>query len=153
MLIGAIVTITIAIGVLIFFLMSGNPIVGTWVISEGEFTFNKDGTLSSYEGTGTWEIDGNNLIYTIKEVDNGTESSITTTLQFELSDNDNVLWWKVTSMVDQDGNDWFALINSPGANTTEISCALLLSKNIADNSTYNSVANSYLNNKPSWCTS
>jgi hypothetical protein len=157
LLIGGIVTITVAIGILVFFLLSGNPIVGTWVSNGGETTYNKDGTFQSTDTTGafTWETDGDKLIQIVKSTFDGNETTITQTAQYELTDDNNVLWINLISMVDQDGNDMLVFTNPITGNETEIEipCVAALRDSIAkDSNAYNSTIASYQSSKPSWCT-
>ena len=157
LLIGGVVTITVAIGILVFFLLSGNPVVGTWVSNAGETTYNKDGTFQSTDTTGafTWETDGDKLIQIVKSTIDGNETTITQTAQYELTDDNNVLWINLISMVDQDGNDMLVFTNPFTGNETEIEipCVAALRDSIAkDSNAYNSTIASYQSSKPSWCT-
>ncbi len=169
LLIGGIVTITVAIGVLVFFLLSGNPVAGTWVNNYGSpdeatTTYNKDGTIQSDDTTGalTWETDGNKLIQIATSVlPNGTEIIVTQTAQYELTNDDNVLWLNIISLVDQDGNNMMILIDPFTGNETELEfpCFALLRDSAQD--LLNEQADwvnlgepvpSYQSSKPSWCT-
>ncbi len=168
LLIGGIVTITVAIGVLVFFLLSGNPIVGTWVNNysspnEATTTYNKDGTFQSTDTTGalTWETDGDKLIQIVTSTsDNGTKITITQTAKYELTNDNNVLWLNITSIVDQDGNNMMIWINPLTGNETELefSCITLVRNSAQD--LLNEQADwlnlgepvpSYQSSKPSWC--
>ena len=168
LLIGGIVTITVAIGVLVFFLLSGNPIVGTWVNNysspnEATTTYNKDGTFQSTDTTGalTWETDGDKLIQIVTSTsDNGTKITITQTAKYELTNDNNVLWLNITSIVDQDGNNMMIWINPLTGNETELefSCITLVRDSAQD--LLNEQADwlnlgepvpSYQSSKPSWC--
>ncbi|GEM_PF-4026913 len=156
LLIGGITTTIVAIGVLLFFLLSGNAIVGTWVNDTGEITFNKDGTFQSEEeGVKTWETtDDNKLIQTITNtLPNGSKMTTIITSQYELSDGNNVLWMNITSMVNQDGENMLIFTDLQG-NEIEITmpCTVALRDSIAINSAeYNSTIASYQSSKPSWC--
>ncbi len=155
LLVGGIVTVTVAIGVLVFFLLSGNPIVGTWVGNSGEITYNKDGTVQSeIQAVQTWETDDNKLIQTVTStLPNGSKMTTITTAQYELSDGNDVLWMNVTSMVDQDGNNML-MYTDAGGNEVEIimPCVVALRDSIAkDSAEYNSTIASYQSSKPSWC--
>ena len=155
LLVGGIVTFTVAIGVLVFFLLSGNPIVGTWVNDSGEFTYNKDGTVQLWtQGVQTWETDHNKLIQTVTSTspDGSNKTTTVTTALYELSDGNNVLWMNVTSIV-QDGNNMLIYTDFEG-NEIEItmSCVVVLRDSIAkDSAEYNSTIASYQSSKPSWC--
>ena len=169
LLIGGIVTITVAIGVLVFFLLSGNPIVGTWVNNysspdEATTTYNKDGTFQSTDTTGalTWETDGDKLIQIVTStLPNGTEITVTQTAQYELTNDNNVLWLNITSIVDQDGNNMMIGINPLTGEEIELEfpCFALLRDSAQD--LLNEQADwlnlgepvpSYQSSKPSWCT-
>ncbi len=168
LLIGGIITITVAIGVLLFFLLSGNPVVGTWVNNYGSpneamTTYNKDGTIQSNDTTGalTWETDGDKLIQiTTSTLPNGTEIIVTQTAQYELTNDNNVLWVNIISIVDQDGNNMMIWINPLTGNETELEfpCFALLRDSAQD--LLNEQAEwanlgepvpSYQSSKPSWC--
>jgi hypothetical protein len=155
-LIGGIVTITIAMGVLLFFLLSGNPLVGTWVGGTGDTTYNKNGTFQSTETTGayTWETDGDKLIQTVKSTFDGNETTITQTAQYELTDDDNVLWLNIISIVDQDGNNMMVITNPFTDNETELEfpCIALLRDSASNAGDYYNTIPSYQSSKPSWCT-
>ena len=166
-LIGGIVTITVAIGVLVFFLLSGNPIVGTWVNNysspnESMTTYNKDGTGADTTGTGfTWETDGDKLIQIQKStLPNGTELILTHTAQYEFTNDNNVLWLKVISIVDQDGNNMMIVVDPFTGNETEMkfTCVVLLKDSaqdllneLADWMNLGEPVPSYQSSKPSWC--
>ena len=155
MLIGGIITITVAMGILVFFLLSGNPIVGTWVTESEEVTYNKDGTFSNggdeLPGVTSllWEIEGDKLIQTSTTASNDMEMTVTQTAKFELTDNNNVLWIDIISMVDENGTN--LLVNPFDGSPLDLPCILVLNKNIAEVSTFNTTATSYQSSKPSWC--
>ncbi len=168
LLIGGIITITVAIGVLLFFLLSGNPVVGTWVNNYGSpneamTTYNKDGTIQSNDTTGalTWETDGDKLIQiTTSTLPNGTEIIVTQTAQYELTNDNNVLWVNIISIVDQDGNNMMIWINPLTGNETELEfpCFALLRDSAqdllneqADWANLGEPVPSYQSSKPSWC--
>ena len=158
-LIGGITTIVIAIGVLLFFLLSGNPIIGTWVSDSGEVTYNKDGTVKSAGSeVQTWETNGDNelILTTTSTLTNGSKMTTISTAQYELSDGDDVIWMKIISLVDEDGNDMLTITNPFTGNETKITmpCVVALRDSIAKNSAeYNSTIGTYQDSKPSWCTS
>tara|TARA_B100000700_G_scaffold313739_1_gene399230 strand:- start:290 stop:1150 length:861 start_codon:yes stop_codon:yes gene_type:complete len=168
LLIGGIVTVTVAIGVLLFFLLSGNPVVGTWVNNYGSpneamTTYNKDGTIQSNDTTGalTWETNGDKLIQiTTSVLPNGTEIIVTQTAQYELTNDNNVLWVNIISIVDQDGNNMMIWINPLTGNETELEfpCIALLRDSAqdllneqADWANLGEPIPSYQSSKPSWC--
>ena len=157
-LISGIITITVAIGILVFFLLSGNPVVGTWVSNAGETTYNKDGTVQSTDTTGafTWETNGDKLIQIVKStLPDGNETTITQTAQYELTNDNDVLWINIISIEDQDGNNMMVWTDPFTGNETEmeIPCMGVLRNSIAkDSEAYNSTIASYQSSKPSWCT-
>ncbi|MED5271499.1 MAG: hypothetical protein VX613_01270, partial [Candidatus Thermoplasmatota archaeon] len=159
---------TVAIGVLVFFLLSGNPIVGTWVNNysspdEATTTYNKDGTFQSADTTGalTWETDGDKLIQIVTStLANGTKITITQTAKYELTNDNNVLWLNITSMVDQDGNNMMIGINPLTGEEIELEfpCVALLRDSAqdllnehADWLNLGEPVPSYQSSKPSWC--
>lgn len=168
LLIGGIVTVTVAIGVLVFFLLSGNPVVGTWINeygspNEANTTYNKDGTFQSEDTTGaiTWETDGDKLIQIVtSSLPNGTEITVTQTAQYELTNDNNVLWINIISIVDQDGNNMMVVIDPFTGNETELEfpCFTLLRDSAqdllneyADWTNLGEPVPSYQSSKPSWC--
>ncbi|MAT49349.1 MAG: hypothetical protein CMA27_05910 [Euryarchaeota archaeon] len=169
LLIGGIVTVTVAIGVLVFFLLSGNPVAGTWVNNYGSpdeatTTYNKDGTIQSEDTTGalTWETDGDKLIQiATSTLQDGEKTTVTQTAQYELTNDNNVLWINLISMVDQDGNNMMIWVNPSTGNETELEfpCFALLRDSAqglldeqADWVNLGEPVPSYQSSKPSWCT-
>tara|TARA_B100000945_G_scaffold133029_1_gene106162 strand:- start:7230 stop:8090 length:861 start_codon:yes stop_codon:yes gene_type:complete len=167
-LIGGIVTIIVAIGVLLFFLLAGNPVAGTWVNNYGSpneamTTYNKDGTIQSNDTTGalTWETEGDKLIQiATSTLPNGSEIIVTQTAQYELTNDNNVLWVNIISIVDQDGNNMMIWINPLTGNETELEfpCIALVRDSAqdllneqADWANLGEPVPSYQSSKPSWC--
>ena len=180
LLIGGIVTVTVAMGILVYFLLSFyllsgapvaetvNPVTGTWVNNYGSpneamTTYNKDGTIQSNNTTGAlaWETDGDKLIQIVTStLPNGTEITVTQTAQYELTNGNNVLWLNITSIVDQDGKNMMIWIDPFTGNETELElpCFALLRDSAQD--LLNEQADwlnlgepvpSYQSSKPSWC--
>jgi len=169
LLIGGIITVTVAIGVLVFFLLSGNPIVGTWVNNYGSpdeatTTYNKDGTFQSEDTTGalTWETDGDKLIQIVTStLQDGNKTTITQTAQYELTNDNNVLWINIISMVDQDGNNMMIFVNPMTGDETELEFPCVAALRDSAQSLLDEQADwlnlgepvpSYQSSKPSWCT-
>tara|TARA_B100001123_G_scaffold440780_1_gene580587 strand:- start:508 stop:1362 length:855 start_codon:yes stop_codon:yes gene_type:complete len=169
LIIGGVITIGIVIGVLLFFLLSGNPVVGTWVNNYGSpdeatTTYNKDGTFESEDTTGalTWETDGDKLIQIVTStLPDGNETTVTQTAQYELTNDNNVLWLNIISIVDQDGKNMMIFIDPFTGNETELEfpCFALLRDSAqdllneqADWGALGEPVPSYQSSKPSWCT-
>ena len=126
-------------------------------------TYNKDGTIQSTDTTGalTWETDGDKLIQIVTStLPNGTEITVTQTAQYELTNDNNVLWLNLTSIVDQDGNNMMIGINPQTGEEIELEfpCVILLRDSAqdllnehADWLNLGEPVPSYQSSKPSWC--
>ena len=145
---GSIGGVLLVIGVVTFLLLSGSPatMVGTWVNSDGDsFSFNEDGTFSSFDGTGnwttSWDVDGDILTINFEEGDEW----VTQTIRFAMSNDGDAVW--IQTSVEA----------SDGSNHSSPYCSLLIRESLTNSHSEKGVytaldyEDDYEKFKPEWC--